>query len=287
MMKILKETNTRKKRRLLHAGQPLSCSLLLFIMVSMLLASCNNATKPVRKPGQGNDGNATAVIAPDTEARPVQIKTKRLIEDFIPKGWKVIARSSGDLNGDGISDDAIVIEDTDPDNFRRQDGLGADTLNLNPRTLMVFFKHKNGYQLISQNDQGFIPTANDEDSPCLADPLLQDGDLSIKKGLLCIALNYWLSCGSWYVNSASYKFRYQHNAMELIGFDHTEFHRASGEASNTSINYITRKKSTTSGGNMFDEQKNQEETVWSKIHVKALQRLDDCNAATYGNILGL
>ncbi|WP_162618659.1 hypothetical protein [Pedobacter yulinensis] len=209
------------------------------------------------------------------------------MEDFVPKGWKVIAHASGDLNKDGISDDAIVIEDTDLDNFRPQDGLGDDTLNVNPRTLMVFLKHKNGYQLVSQNDKGFIPPANDEDSPCLADPLLQDGDLSIKKGLLCIVFNYWLSCGSWYVNSASYKFRYQHNAMELIGFDHTEFHRASGAASNTSINYVTRKKSTTSGGNMFDDKKNQEETVWSTIQVKALYRLDECNTDTYGNILGL
>ncbi|WP_133639985.1 hypothetical protein [Sphingobacterium paludis] len=74
---------------------------------------------------------------------------------------------------------------------------------------------------------------------------------------------YWLSCGSWYNNSALYTFRYQHGRFELIGFDHQEFHRAPGESSATSINFSIGKKSETSGGNMFGDEGNKPKTTWS------------------------
>lgn len=40
----------------------------------------------------------------------------------------------------------------------------------------------------------------------------------------------------------------------LIGFDHSEFHRASGEQSSTSINLSTGQIEAITGENMFEEQ---------------------------------
>lgn len=243
--------------------------------------------RPTQTPDGNKGPNVVVSVQSNVKRKIVENDVKELIGDFIPKGWKVIAHAEGDLNRDGISDAAIVIENTDPDNFRYHNGLGADTLNLNPRTLMVFFKERSGYRLVSQNNKGFVPTANDAKSPCLADPLLQDGDIGIKNGLLGIYFQYWLSCGSWLVNNATYKFRYQHRAMELIGFEHTEYHRASGEVQNTSINYSTKKKSITTGDNMFDDKKGRPKTTWSSVDIKRLYRLEDCNNNTYFDILGI
>ncbi len=218
---------------------------------------------------------------------PASVASKTLIEDFIPAGWKTILHESGDLNNDGIDDHAIVIENTIPENIKLNDRLGQDTLNLNPRAIMVFFKEKNGYTLVEQNDNGFIPTENDEESTCLADPLMTEGGISIQKGVLTISFQYWLSCGSWSVNNADYKFRYQDREMKLIGFDHSEFHRASGEQSSTSINLSTGRMEHITGENMFDDNTSKPKKTKSKWQGTKHYTLGTCDKETYFELLDI
>jgi len=204
----------------------------------------------------------------------------------IPKNWKIISTIEGDLNKDAIADLVLIIEDTNPDNYILNDGFGEDTLNINARGILVFFKdNKNNYTLIEKNLNGFILSQNSEESPCLADPLMWNGDVSISKNILIIHFNYWLSCGSWYVNDATYKFRFQHNTFELIGFDHSEFHRASGEESSTSINYSTKKMENTTGLNMFEESK--PVTTRKTFNISKLYQLKECTDETYFEILDI
>ena len=227
-------------------------------------------------------------VKQDEELKLTTINTKPLIEDFIPQGWRTILHESGDLNNDGIDDHVIVVEDTKLENIKTNDKLGRDTLNLNPRTVMVFFKKKNGgYILVAQNDIGFIPTENDEESTCLADPLMTEGGITIQKGVLIIGFQYWLSCGSWYVNNVDYKFRYQDKQMRLIGFDHAEFHRASGEQYSTSINFSTGKMEHMTGYNMFDDNASKPKTKTSNWKGKKTYTLDNCDAHTYFELLDI
>lgn len=181
---------------------------------------------------------------------------------FVPQGWTVLETVSGDLNRDGKIDAALIIQQNNPNNIKSHEGLGSDRLNLNPRKLLILFQTAQGYQLITENDS--LPTENDEESPCLADPL-QDGGLSITKGLLKINLHYWLSCGSWYVTNNNYSFRYQNNTMTLIGFDQTEFHRASGDQTSRSINFSTGKIKIMTGENEFTDTKQPIKVQWSKL----------------------
>lgn len=84
------------------------------------------------------------------------------VNSFVPKGWKILSESTGDLNKDGLADKAVVIENTDVKNFINNDGMGQKTLNLNPRLLLVVFKTQaNKYQLAVKN-YGFVPSENDK-----------------------------------------------------------------------------------------------------------------------------
>ncbi len=197
---------------------------------------------------------------------------------FVPQGWAVLETASGDLNRDGKIDAALIIQQNNPNNIKSHDGLGSDRLNLNPRKLLILFQTAQSYQLITENDS--LPTENDEESPCLADPL-EDGGLSITKGLLKINLHYWLSCGSWYVTNNSYTFRYQNNNLGLIGFDSNDFHRASGDITEKSINFSTGKVKTTTGKNEFADTSQPLKVQWSTLKNKYQIQLQDIDFSEY------
>ncbi len=201
-------------------------------------------------------------------------KTGTNTNAFVPKGWKIIYRAKGDLNKDHLPDEAIIIQNTNPKNIIKNDGMGSDQLNVNPRILLVLFKTSGNYSLQAQNTN-FIPTENDADNTCLADPLQETGAISIKNGVLILSYQYWLSCGSYGVSNVDYTFRFQNQKMELIGFQRGEYSRSSGEENMASINFSTRKKSETSGGNMFSDKTNKPKTVWKKFNWGRLFTLDE------------
>jgi hypothetical protein len=198
-------------------------------------------------------------------------KTVFKISDFVPAKWKIIAEAKGDLNKDGLVDVALVIENTDSKNFiSNADRLGRDTLNINPRMLMVLFKQNNGKYLLAARNTGFVPSENDDESPCLADPIGETGGIEIKKGVLIVSFQYWLSCGSYGVNTNSYTFRYQDKKFALIGLDEHYYSRASGEITKMSINFSTNSMNYTEGGNMFKEEDSKPKTKFKKIPAKKL-----------------
>lgn len=197
---------------------------------------------------------------------------------FIPQGWTVLETVTGDLNRDGKADTAFIIQQNDPNNIKSHEGLGSERLNLNPRKLLVLFQTAQGYQLITENDS--LPSENDEESPCLADPL-EDGGIAITKGLLKISLHYWLSCGSWYVTNNSYTFRFQNNNFSLIGFDSNDFHRASGDITEKSINFSTGKVKTTTGKNEFSDTSQPVKVHWSSLKNKYQLKLQDIDFSEY------
>jgi len=201
------------------------------------------------------------------------------VKDFVPVGWKKAALASGDLNKDGMNDMVVIIENKSPLNFKINTALGSDTLNLNPRILLILFGTLNGSYTIGEINRNFIPSPGDEESPCLADPL-EEGKIEIEKGVLRIKLQYWLSCGSWSVTNKTYTFRYQHNQFELIGYDITSYHRSSGETTETSLNYSTKKKCTSIGGNMFSKDLNKPKTTCVPFEVDKLKSLKELTSKT-------
>jgi hypothetical protein len=211
---------------------------------------------------------------------PQKAKT---IDDFIPKGWKRISSTNGDLNKDKLEDAVIVIEKEDKKNIKKNDSLGSDYLNLNPRILLVLFKQKDGtYTLVSKNDKGFIPSPNSEDEPTLEDTF---DSISIKNNTFRINFNYFYSAGSWGTSQTNYIFRYQNNKFELIGFSESSFIRNSGEEEELSINFSTNKVKTTTGGNVFEGNVNNPKSKWKTVNFKRKYTLDEMSDNVMEEIL--
>ena len=211
---------------------------------------------------------------------PQKAKT---IDDFIPRGWKRISSTNGDLNKDKLEDAVIVIEKEDKKNIKKNDSLGSDYLNLNPRILLVLFKQKDGtYTLVSKNDKGFIPSPNSEDEPTLEDTF---DSISIKNNTFRINFNYFYSAGSWGTSQTNYIFRYQNNKFELIGFSESSFMRNSGEEEELSINFSTNKVKTTTGGNVFEGNVNNPKSKWKTVNFKRKYTLDEMSDNVMEEIL--
>ncbi|RYG03926.1 MAG: hypothetical protein EOO07_31420 [Chitinophagaceae bacterium] len=204
---------------------------------------------------------------------PTIKKSVAKINEFVPARWKLIAEAKGDLNKDGLADVALIIENTNPKNFISNAGkLGGDTLNTNPRYLLVAFKKANGfYDLVAQN-KTFIPAPNSADSPCLEDPFAENGSIEINKGLLNIHFQHFYSCGAWEVYNFDYIFRYQNQKFELIGYNKSSLHRSTGEEITITINFSTKKMNYTSGTNAFKDGTKQK-TTWKNLKTSKLLEL--------------
>ena len=186
------------------------------------------------------------------------------IEDFVPKKWTMVAKEFGDLNGDKISDCAIVIKGNDKNFLNKNDGLGVPEFDTNPRMLVILFKNaaEKRYEIAEQSNT-FIITP---DSPTMTEPFQS---VKIKDGVLQLNFESWYSAGSWGTSQSSYKFRYINGEFALIGADKKEFMRNSGDMEIRSYNFLTNKMSVTTGDE-FD-QKVKKQVKWKTYKVGKLK----------------
>lgn len=166
--------------------------------------------------------------------KPVLAVSGGKMEDFIPAGWKLAETVKDDFNRDKLDDLAITIVENNPKNIIKNEcGLGAEELNTNPYAVLIALKQKDaGYKLIA-SDFEIIPRLDD---PVLDQPY---SGIASKNGVLSVSYHFWQSAGSWSTSDQAYKFRFQNNCMRLIGHDYHWLHRASGEESVISTNFIT------------------------------------------------
>lgn len=164
------------------------------------------------------------------------------IEDFVPKNWKLIDQACGDLNGDKIQDCAVVLKGNDAKFLNKNDGLGVEEFDTNPRMLIILFNDaiEKRYK-IAESSRSFIIIP---DSPTMAEPFKS---VTIKNGVLNLDFELWYSAGSWETSEASYKFKYLNKQFVLIGADKTESMRNTGETESRSYNFLTNRMSIKTG----------------------------------------
>ena len=263
--------------------------LFLFSILSFFLlgSSCDFLSK--KKDANVIDTNKPVTSTTDEESTTSLIEEYptdfpeqgNKMEDFVPKHWSTIMKVDGDLNKDSLADTALIVEQENPNNISITEY--NDTLNTNPRALLVLFKQENGtYKLAAKNDKGFIEPPKENSS--LLDPL-GEGDINIKNNTLRLKFQYFFSAGSWYITNVEYVFRYQNSHFELIGVETNSFHRATGEETIVSFNLSTNKLETTMGGNVFEEKENNPKKETETFIYNPKPILDNMEASAYLTIL--
>lgn len=158
---------------------------------------------------------------------------------FVPAGWRVEREARGDLNGDGAADLAFVLRMSDPANVLANDNLGENPFDTNPRILGVAFAAAGGGYRLAVQDHALIPR---REYPNLSDPFgADDADFEIARGTLRLSLYRFANAGGWDMGPTAFTFRWQQDALRLIGFDFTNVKRNTGCITALSINYLTRR----------------------------------------------
>ena len=116
---------------------------------------------------------------PTNSDYPQLEKHGQKVEDFVPKNWTTVAMAFGDLNGDKVQDCAVVIKGNATKFLNKNDGLGSDIFDTNPRILIVLFKNavEKRYEIAEQSNTFIIIP----DSPTMTEPFQS---VKIKNGIL-------------------------------------------------------------------------------------------------------
>ena len=187
----------------------------------------------------------------------------------MPAGWKLEKQESGDLNKDGRDDLLLLLRLDDQKNILKNEGLGQNPFDTNPRILAVAFGNDAGkpFTLALENH---TLIARPED-PVMEDPLSETGGAAIERGTLKVALYLFSSAGSWDTGTSSFSLRHGKRGFELIGFDRYSTRRNDGSVEEVSINYLTGKVRISTGTIEDDKLKDK----WRKLPKKRLLLIEE------------
>jgi len=195
---------------------------------------------------------------------PALVKHAGSIEGFVPMEWRIEIQKSGDLNGDGRDDVALVLRGLDERNIIDMRGQGRpENYDTNPRILMAAFANAaGGYDLALENHTLIARTTE----PSAQDPLdpngVQEGGVEIMNGTLQVTFGYF--AGN--MGRFTYTFRFDKTAFKLIGYDSVNVERYKGTIRQVSVNYVTRRMSRSAGLISDDKAK----VTWTKLPAKPL-----------------
>ena len=190
---------------------------------------------------------------------------------YLPKGWKVLAAATADLNADGLADMVFVREEEDPRKIVKRLSSIEGFRNYNPRVLVVLLAEANGYRKVGEYAKLIPPSFDDELE--YYDDRFQG--ITAEKGVLTVGFKYWMSAGSWWTSLETYKFRLESGRLRLIGSETDEGHRSTGEETQVSTNYLTGRRKTTTGLNMFTDKPSRPKDAWDKIEAKKPIYIED------------
>lgn len=140
-----------------------------------------------------------------------QIKPNEEFRHFIPAGYVLFDKITGDLNKDGLDDYVLIIKGTDKKEFIEDEFRGI--LDRNLRGIIVLFGKVGGLHLAAKNYKCF--SSENEDGGVYFAPELY---LEIKEGNLLVSYLHG-RYGFW-----SYAFRFKNSDFELIGYNQYESH---------------------------------------------------------------
>ena len=193
------------------------------------------------------------------------VADQQRITDFIPKGYKLFEKISGDLNKDGLEDCVLIIKATRKDGFERD--YEGKLIDRNRRGIIVLFSEEKGYKVAVKNYNCF--SSENEDGGVYFAPYLS---IDIRNSKLFVhyahgRYGYWEYC-----------FRYQDSDFMLIGY---ESFGSQGPTvlGKVSINFLTGVRYDDDNVNKYDD--DAEEKFVRKViklkkePLKKLSEIDD------------
>lgn len=160
-------------------------------------------------------------------------------EAFVPEGWRLEHLARGRLDEDDREDALLVLRMDDPANVIDNTGFGPDRFDTNPRMLVALLAQADGRWRQVMRNHRLVPRP---ESPVMDDYLDDDPASAVTirpNRTWSVALRSWASAGSWSMRQAAHTFRLEGDCMRLVGYDDMHLHRATGETTTTSVNYLT------------------------------------------------
>jgi len=179
---------------------------------------------------------------------------------FVPKGWKLEEKTTGDLNGDKLADSILQIKNEQETKDDESD-----------RKLIILFKTRSGNYTKAAESDSVIRCSS-------CGGMLGGGpaNISVKNGVLLIDQMYGSRNGVSYLH----RLRYEAGSkrFRLIGEDVNEFDRLELTSETTSTNYLTGKQviKNSKGG-----ENDVKESVKYKTVSKKKRYLSDINYNSY------
>ena len=204
--------------------------ILCLLCVAMVLTGCRDK---VRSKADTADPQAAvsqsmkriSKVEKQGDMHQYDVADQQQITDFIPKGYKLFEKISGDLNKDGLDDCVLIIKATRKDGFVKNSF--DKVVDRNRRGIIILFTEKDGYKLASKNYNCF--SSENEDGGNYFSPEL---GVIIKDSKLYLHY-YHGRYGYW-----EYCFRYQNSDFMLIGYE-ASHDRGPVVLFKTSINFLT------------------------------------------------
>ena len=172
--------------------------------------------------------------------------------------WKILEKSSGDLNKDGFNDFALILESKD--SILEKRCLDCKLLKSKPRIIVILLNQNNIEKAIIQNNK-FI--ARGDEGGML--PHLEP-ELSIENGLLNIYYQFTRS-------NQSYTFEFDNNKMVIIKAESNGVHSASGNFENDKFDF--KKGEIISETGNISQEKVQTEIIKFDIKLKSLSEFGE------------
>jgi len=164
--------------------------------------------------------------------------------------WKVLIKTTGNLNYDSKDDVAIVIESKE--DFIEIRCADCPTSLSKARVILVFLNKDDEFIVQIQNNE-FIPRSDEGGMSAEIEP-----DISIENNQLTISQQYTRS-------NISYIFKYQEDTFNIISAESNSVHAASGDTQHCLFDF-SKNEITITEGNISNEE-NEEEAKNEKVTV--------------------